>query len=88
MVWDLSDAREERISDDKIVTYNLSSFNTLQIHEIVFQVGNTSDKEQPVVIEKANTSDMASGSQNTFCVAVNLKRSLPAALSQGSSHFE
>ena len=74
VVWDLLDAQEERISDDEIVTYDLSSFNTLQIHEIVFQVGNASNKEQP--------------SQNTFHIAVDLKGSLLAAPSQGSSHFE
>jgi len=37
-------------------------------------VGNASDKEQP--------------SQNTFHIAVDLKGLLPAAPSQGSSHFE
>ena len=51
-------------------------------------MGGASNKEQPAVIEQTNASEMASGSQITFRVAVNLKGSLSADPSQESSNFE
>ena len=51
-------------------------------------MGGASNKEQPAVIEQTNASEMASGSQITFRIAVNLKGLLSADPSQESSNFE
>jgi hypothetical protein len=50
-------------------------------------VNNSSDEEQPAVVEQIDAPDIATSSQMTFCVAVK-KSSLSMASSRGSLYLE